>query len=116
MQNLTRINLFSERESFLKINSGDCASLGMKIINTKSQCKNAAKSLQLQDIFPSQDQSSGRPHGCIYQPDTDYLLWNEPDGNPNPNVPCGYVIPYAPISFDCICEGIFYSIYNGLGQ
>ena len=92
--------------SFHKIDSGSCVSKGMKPIESRKKCESAAKSLKLVDIEALDKQIDGRPHGCIYQTGTDWLGWNEPKGNENPDVPCGTQPSNSAVTYDCLCEGM----------
>ena len=98
--------IFLVSASFQKIGSGSCLSKGMKSIESKKKCESAAKSLNLVDIEALDKQIDGRPHGCIYQTDTDWLGWNEPIGNENPDVPCGTQPSNSAVTYDCLCEGM----------
>ena len=84
---------------FVRVNSGDCESNGMRMIRSKKECEDASKLLGLRDLSAFELQDQSRPHGCVYA-DNEWLGWASPEGHPNKNVPCGSSDTFV---YDCIC-------------
>ena len=90
------------------IDSGSCGSNGYKMLESKIECEQAAADLGLYDKIAIEDQSDGRPHGCIYAALTAWfrLLWNSPETQ-YPSEACG-----SDAGYNCICLKGKYSNNN----
>ena len=81
----------------------NCATKGMEMITSRSECERAAVSLNLLDttIYSDNNPLNGRPYGCIYA-DNDWLSFSSPEGHPYSNFACGTRWHYD--TYDCICK------------
>ena len=87
--------------------SSTCESLGMSVIDTLKECKEAAIALLLPNTVPYEKQFEDRPIGCIQNPVSDWLGWAEPTGHPNSTVECGS-LSNQNRNYNCICRGMKY--------
>ena len=109
------------------IDTGSCDSHGFELVESKDECEEAAKFLNLEDTTAHASQTSGRPHGCIYA-SNNWLSWYSPlapSAFYSPPAPCGVDFgsagPYGnhEMIFSCICrtgicDNIFPHFLTGL--
>jgi len=98
--------------NYVMIDTGSCDSHGFELVESKDECEEAAKFLNLEDTTAHASQTSGRPHGCIYA-SNNWLSWYSPlapSAFYSPPAPCGVDFgsagPYGKheMIFSCICR------------
>ena len=81
------------------VNSATCASKGLLIISSKTECGDAASYLGLNDNYAFESGKPSQPSGCIWNPSNEWLYMNT-DTN---GVTCGSVTPDGR-TYNCICK------------
>ena len=80
------------------------------MIQTKAECEQAALLLGLSDTTAAEDQTNGRPYGCIYA-SNDWLQWYSPDGSPHQSADCG--TSHSGYEYSCICKELGKDNFGG---